>query len=126
MKKQGSAIGIGAITVLNILLVIMLSIFSALTLSSARADMALSQRSADSVTAYYAADAEAVRLYREFSESSEPELETDISASDTQTLHLHFARTADGEAKILAWQLVPAAQDTDSLFLDVWDGGLFE
>ena len=122
MKKQSSAIGVGAITILNILLVVMLCVFSVLTLSSARADMALSKRSADSVEAYYAADAEAVRLYRAFAEGSEPELETEVPAGDRQTIRLHFARAADGEPEILAWQLVPAAQNADSLTLNVWGG----
>ena len=67
MKREGSVIsspvGVGVITVITVLLVLSLSIFSALTLSTARADLALSRRNADTVTAYYAADAQAAALY---------------------------------------------------------------
>lgn len=46
--------GIGVASVITVLLVLTLSVFSALTLSAARADLALSRRNADTVTQYYA------------------------------------------------------------------------
>lgn len=57
MDKQTSPIGVGVISILTVLLVLCLAVFAALTLSSARADLALSRRNADTVQAYYAADA---------------------------------------------------------------------
>ena len=59
---RGSPVGVGVLTVLTVLLVLTLAVFSALTYTSARADWALSRINADTVTAYYAADAEAARL----------------------------------------------------------------
>ena len=50
------------VTVFTVLLVLTLSVFSALTLTSARADLALSRTNARTVSAYYAADAEAAAL----------------------------------------------------------------
>lgn len=53
-KRSSPPVGIGVITVVTILLVLTLSVFSALTLASARADLALSKRNAETVTTYYA------------------------------------------------------------------------
>ena len=53
-KRAAPPVGIGVITVITILLVLTLSVFSALTLASARADLALSKRNAETVTSYYA------------------------------------------------------------------------
>ena len=53
MGKHGAPVGVGVITVITILLVLTLSVFSALTLASARADLALSQRNAETVKIYY-------------------------------------------------------------------------
>lgn len=64
---RGSPVGVGVLTVLTVLLVLTLAVFSALTYTSARADWALSRINADTVTAYYAADAEAARLLSGFS-----------------------------------------------------------
>ena len=49
MDKQTSPIGVGVISILTVLLVLCLAVFAALTLSSARADLALSRRNADTV-----------------------------------------------------------------------------
>ena len=55
---RGSPVGVGVLTVLTVLLVLTLAVFSALTYTSARADWALSRINADTVTAYYAAHAD--------------------------------------------------------------------
>ena len=54
--------GIGIITIINILLVLCLAVFSTLTLSSARSDAALSKINAEAAGAYYRADAAAAKL----------------------------------------------------------------
>lgn len=123
MNKRLPPIGIGVITVLTVLLVLTLSVFSALTLTSARADLALSKRNAETVSAYYTADAEASRQYAEFAAGIEPELETIIPMTEYQSLRLHLVREGDS-VKILAWQTVVnetegGQEETD---LPVWDG----
>lgn len=97
--------GVGVITVFTVLLVLTLSVFSALTLTSAKADLALSQTNAETVRAYYAADAKAAALYGQFKAGTEEELEAQIEISGTQALRLHLLREGGG-VSILAWQAV--------------------
>lgn len=126
MKKSPPPIGIGVVSIMTVLLVLTLSVFSSLTLTSARADLSLSQTNAGTVAAYYAADAQAARLYADFLSGTDDELETDIPMTDTQSLHLHLVRSGDG-VEILAWQTVPVEDDGgDGDHLPVFDGTLPE
>ena len=59
-NRHSSPFGVGIITIITVLLVLTLSIFAALTFSTARADLALSEINAQTVQNYYAADALAV------------------------------------------------------------------
>lgn len=120
--KNASPIGVGVVTILTVLLVLSLTIFSTLTLSTARADLALSQRNADTVQAYYKADAQAAKRYADFAESDELELETTIPMTETQSLYLHLARQADGSILILAWKTQAEAESEIDEYLPVWDG----
>ena len=61
-NKQSPLFGVGGVTLLTVLLVLALTMFAVLTLSSARADMRLSEKNAHAVSDYYAADSRAVRL----------------------------------------------------------------
>jgi len=61
-NKQRPLFGVGGMTLLTVLLVLALTMFAVLTLSSAQADMRLSQKSARAVSDYYAADSVAARL----------------------------------------------------------------
>ncbi|MEG2000330.1 MAG: hypothetical protein RR053_02925 [Evtepia sp.] len=122
MKDKLSPAGIGVITVFTVLIVLCLAVFSALTLSCARADLRLSQLNAEAVTAYYAADKQAQSLYRNFSLSNEPELETQIPISDSQALHLHLTRQPDTTIAILAWNTITLDQEPSSVLLPVWRG----
>ena len=101
MKKSPPPIGIGVVSIMTVLLVLTLSVFSALTLTSARADLSLSRTNAGTVAAYYAADAQAARLYADFVSGTDDELEADIPMTGTQSLHLHLVRSGDG-VEILA------------------------
>lgn len=124
-KKHPSLIGIGVMSVLTVLLVLCLSLFAALTLTSAKADQSLSQRNTDQVTAYYAADAQAVALYEEFAAGTEPELETTIPMTDNQSLYVHLVRQEDGSVSILAWRTVAQEMESDDR-LPVYGGGVSE
>lgn len=117
-----SLIGVGVISVLTVLLVLCLSLFAALTLTSAKADLSLSQRNAQQVTAYYDADAQAVALYEEFLSSDDAELETAIAMTEHQSLYLWLQREADGSVVIRAWRTVPTETESDS-HLPVYGGG---
>lgn len=131
MKEQdhmSSPMGIGIITIFTVLLVLTLSIFAALTLSSARADLALSQINADTVAAYYDADAQAARLWAAFSAGQEAALEEDIPMTENQHLHVRFFRDETGAPVIGAWTTVtdePAEEDisdTPQLFQGFQEG----
>ena len=126
MKKSPPPIGIGVVSIMTVLLVLTLSVFSALTLTSALADLSLSRTNDGTVAAYYAADAQAARLYADFVSGTDDELEADIPMTDTQSLHLHLVRSGDG-VEILAWQTVPVEDDSgDGDHLPVFDGTLPE
>ena len=72
-KRSGtSPLGVGVISIVTVLLVLCLTIFSALTLTTAKADLNLSRINADTVSAWYAADAEAARQYAAFAASPSP------------------------------------------------------
>ena len=124
MNERGSSpAGIGLVTIFMILIVLTLFTFSALTLSSARADLRLARINAETVTAYYQADGEAQRLYRAFLQSGAASLEETIPMTESQSLHLSLVREADGGVRILAWQTVSVedggwAGET----LPVWNG----
>ena len=110
----------------GVVLLLSLAVFAALTFTTARSDLALSRTNADTVSAYYAADAQAAALYAQFAAGTDDELETDIPMTDTQSLHLHLVRGEDG-VEILAWQTVPVEDDGgDGDHLPVFDGTLPE
>lgn len=128
-RKSASPIGVGVLTVLTILLVLTLAVFSALTYASARADLALSRKNAETVTAYYAADAEARKLLEDFrGGEGGDELVSTIPMTEMQALSIHLERDLDGTVHILAWKTVPAGGEGDAVFeeppLPVFDGTL--
>ena len=62
MKKSGGA-GIGSVTLIMLFSVLCLTVFSVLSLSSARAELNLTNRYVGSVEGYYEADAFATRIF---------------------------------------------------------------
>lgn len=119
-----SPLGIGVLTVFTVLTVLLMAVLAALTLASARADLALSHINADTVTAYYRADARAAALQRQFLAGGEPELEATLPMTQAQDLYIHLVRTESGGCRVLAWQTVPAqaSQSVQESPLPVWDG----
>lgn len=125
-KAGSSPVGVGVLTVLTVLLVLTLAVFSALTFSTARADLALSRTNADTVSAYYAADAEAARMAEEFARSGEGELVAELPVNGVQRLSIHLVREADGSVSVLEWKTIPAgqAEEDQGSSLPVFDGTL--
>ena len=128
MREKGSSpIGVGVLTVLTVLLVLILAVFSALTYTSARADLALSRTNADTVSAYYAADSEAAGLLDAFRRDTDPELEATLPMTQSQSLYIHLLREEDGAVSILAWDVVLAREEGEDLegeHLPVFNGAL--
>lgn len=122
-QSNPSPLGVGVISIVTVLLVLCLTIFSALTLTTARADLNLSRINADTVAAWYAADAEAARRYAAFAAGANPELEADIPIAGRQFLHLHLVRNWDA-VEILAWRAVTVEGETgiEDSTLPVWGG----
>lgn len=126
-EKASSPIGVGVLTILTVLLVLALAVFSVLTFTSAKADLALSSTNAETVTAYYAADAEARRQLADFMAGTLAEYEATIPMTDAQSLYIHLARGPDGACTVLAWNTV--SNDGGGTLdigdpLPVWDGTL--
>ena len=111
-KKLTSPFGVGLITIITVLLVLTLSIFAALTLSTARADLALSEINAETVQNYYAADAQAAGLYVQFAAGDQASLEEYIPIVSNQSLHLSLTRDTTGAPVILAWETVSRDAET--------------
>jgi hypothetical protein len=125
MKEKGSSpVGVGVITVFMILIVLSLFTFAVLTYASARADYRLSRINADTVQAYYEADARGAELAAGFVSGTDGELERYIPMTDTQFLYIHLVRNADGSVTALAWKTVPADDGSGwgDEHLGVWDG----
>ena len=105
-ERQSSPVGIGIMAILTVLLVLVLAIFSCLTLSTAQADYVLAQRAADAVQNFYEADGKARQLYAAFLDGREEELDLIVPLDEMQGIHIHLQRV-DGEAvTVLAWQTV--------------------
>jgi hypothetical protein len=63
-NKGGPLYGIGGVTLLTVLLVLCLTLFSVLAISSAQADFRLSQKHAAAVLAYYEAEGKAYEVMK--------------------------------------------------------------
>lgn len=128
MKEKGtSPIGVGVLTILTVLLVLTLAVFSALTYASARADLALSRTNAETVRAYYAADGKARQLQAGFAAGTDGELEATLPITDTQSLYIHLVREPGGTVRTLAWKTVGAGgadEEFEEPLLPVFDGTL--
>ena len=62
MRQESSRAGVGASSILLILVVVSLTLFASLALIQARSDAALTQKTASSAAAFYEADARAQRM----------------------------------------------------------------
>ena len=67
-RKAGPLYGIGGVTLLTVLLVLCLTLFAVLALSTAQADLRLSEKNARAVSAYYEAESQAFALIRQSGE----------------------------------------------------------
>ena len=102
---------IGASSLLVIFAVLCLTVFALLTLSTAKDEQNLSNVSANAVSAYYKADAEAEFIFAEIRSGNIPPsvtVEDDIysySCQISSNLYLNVQlRFSEGEWTILSWQ----------------------
>lgn len=121
---------VGAVSLITVFAVLCLVVFSLLSLSTAQANMRLSDTSAAAVYDYYRADAKAEQLLACLRAGEVPEGVQDSGngiyrygcpISDTQLLAVEVS-VAGTEFTILRWQAVSTAEWTADDAIPVWDG----
>ena len=130
MKKRTSLPMVGGSSLLVIFAVLCLCIFALLSLNTAQAGARLSRRSAEAVSAYYAAETQAEEILARLREGDIPDsvsFSGDICSytcpiSDTQELRVTVRLDNANSYELLQWQTVSTSpwQADDSI--DVWDG----
>lgn len=124
---------IGVSSLLVIFAVLCLTVFALLSISTVRADRALSEKAAASAKGYYQADLAAETTLAALRAGERPEGVTEEHGvftythpiSDTQTLVVVVAVTGT-EYEILRWQTVSTADWQASDHLPVWNGVMKE
>lgn len=120
---------VGGSSLLVIFAVLCLTVFALLGLSTVQADRRLSDASAETVRAYYAADVQAEKILAQLREGQVPQgvaVNGEFYAyvcpiSDTQELQVQL-RCSDGTWEVLEWKAVSTASwETDDT-ITVWDG----
>jgi len=135
MRKEhtASAPAVGGTSLMVIFGVLCLTVFALLSLSTVQADRRLSDRSAEAVEAYYAADAAAEEiLSRLRSGETVDGVSRDGSTytyacpvSSRQELSVCVELGEDGSVNILRWQTVSTADWEFDDSIVVWDGESF-
>lgn len=129
MRRSDAPTAVGGSSLLVIFIVLCLTVFAMLGLSSVQADGRLSQASAEAISAYYSADCEAEVILAQLRQGSVPEevvkegnrYRYECAVSDTQKLVVE-AEVTGTEYRILRWQTEPVASWQDEDALNVWDG----
>lgn len=129
MKKSDAPTAVGGSSLLVIFIVLCLTVFAMLGLSSVQADGRLSKASAEAVRGYYAADCEAEEILAQLRQGIVPEGVTasenryryECAVSDTQKLVVE-AEVNGGDYRILRWQTEPILSWQEDETLNIWDG----
>lgn len=67
MMRRGPVVSIGIVSLITVFTILLLAVFSVLSLSGSRSDNVLSERAARAVSDYYAAEAQAEQRLQELS-----------------------------------------------------------
>lgn len=79
IRKRSFGTTMGITSIIAILVILVLVVFSTLSLITAKADLNLSQKTADNIKAYYAADGEAEKIVAEFGDMINSEVTNEIN-----------------------------------------------
>lgn len=128
-RQRFSPPAVGGSSLLVIFAVLCLTVFAMLALSTVQANGRLSDASAEAVTAYYAADAQAEAILAQLRAGRVPEDVTvtgetytyTCPISDTQALEVEV-RVNGTDYEVLRWQSVSTADWQADESLHVWDG----
>ena len=112
-RKNAPPAIVGGSSLIMVFAVLCLTVFTLLTLSTVQADRRLSEITAEAVSAYYAADAEAERLFAELRSGTLPDsvqvhenlYSYSCPISETQTLYVELS-CSGGVWTVLRWQSV--------------------
>lgn len=146
--RKGST-GLGGASLLLVFTVVCLAAFGALSLSSAQADARLAQRSAEAVTAYYAADSEGEQALMELTQAARAAMKTgeeswleslaqacpqwqaegeifsrEIPMEGQQVLHirLRVCYDKDTPVQVECWQVENRGEFIPDDSLELWEG----
>jgi len=132
MKKQESAYGLGIISIFLIFAVLCLTVFATLAVSSARADLRLSEKNADYVKKYYAATAECAQFVQKAttayplaeaqgaSEGDRVKYDMTFDIDEKSRLHASFYITADGKCEYTIFEVEGDYADVSDGTINVW------
>ena len=131
-KKLSFGTSMGVSSIIAILVILLLVVFSILALTTARADLLLSQKSSDSISAYYDADSLAEDMMAEVAAlisrgaNWQANLEKDVYSlsyaeggvfisytvpiDEYRNLLVELFADADGKLARTLWQVVPAKE----------------
>lgn len=139
MSRRTPRIGMGTASLVVIFAVLSLTVFSLLTLMTARNDRALAQRTADSVQSYYAADTQAAHIRKAVEQAARAgALPSEIDGVALETaggevryacpmgegmaLRVTLALSPDGATTVRAWQAAADEAWQADTTIQVWDG----
>jgi len=131
-KKAAFGTSMGVSSIIAILVILMLVVFSSLSITTSKADLTLSEKSSNGVKAYYEADSTAVDMMADvstafkgggawtaslskdsytFSNSAEGTLVSySVPIDENRKLNVELLADKDGNLKCDLWQVVPAKE----------------
>ena len=137
--RRGGGVS-GAVSLVMIFCVLCLAVFAALTCATAERERRLTELTADSAAAYYAADAEAVRIVAALGRGERPDTEAEITetldvfddgsslaefslpVSDKLSLFVRARLRPDGTYDVLTWRTVYTGAWESEDSIEIWDG----
>ncbi|MBQ2819520.1 MAG: hypothetical protein IJF14_03965 [Clostridia bacterium] len=130
MSKRLSSHAVGICSLLVIFILLCLTVFALLSLSTAKAGERLSKLQTQAVKDYYQAEVEANHILAQLRNGNLPdgvEQEGEIYSyscriSDTLNLYVEVKVTPSGSFDVLRWQSASSAEWTPDDRLPVWEG----
>ncbi len=131
--RKSAPINIGTSSIMMLFAVLCLTVFAVLSLVSARSQSALAKKSADAVSAYYAADTRAADIFDGLRAGDVPEDVTvseypdgtyyryEVPVDENQVLAVVVCQAGE-TFEILSWKVSAAAEWNADEQINVWDG----
>lgn len=133
-RGAGRSQGVGAASVLMIVMVLAFTTFGVLALSSALADARMSEKALERVSNYYEAEGRLQQRLAEFEEAlllgTEPEPVDGLwilieDVTEEQQIHMALQRSESDSGYVILWQrIVNTGEWNPDTGFDVWDGGM--